>query len=315
VVTSRIEADIFEQPDAWREVLADPAIASAGQRVRTAGMVRLVGLGSSRHAAGYGAACIEALARRPAMVMAAPAAGFSAPPVGPMDVAVIVSQSGETPILCEVAARFRAAGAAVIAVTNAGASSLAAAADVALDCHAGPERVVAATKSVTATMVALRCLAEAPVDERQGRLLGALDALLAAPLPEALPGVPDAVVWGGVAAEWMAEEVALKYAEVAGRVVAAESVVEFLHGPAAARPDLVGFFDPSDPNFSLMGAFRPWRIGSDPAADLVVPTVGDETLEPLLRLVAAQRLVVAQARAAGEDPDEARGLTKVTTTS
>src|SRR5207249_9543204 len=140
--------------------------------------VRFVALGSSRHAAGYGARAMQRLASLPAFVDVAPTATEPPAPTTPDDVVIAVSQSGATPAILQAV---RGVHAPVIAIVNNAYSELSRLATVTIDCGAGPERVIAATKSTTATMAALRALV-APVSPAVAQsLVRALTDILAAP--------------------------------------------------------------------------------------------------------------------------------------
>lgn len=300
--------DVADQPEVLARAL--DANAAALERARDligcARAVRLLALGSSRHAAGYGAAAIEHLAGVPAGILPAPGWGVDLVPIDPGDVIVSVSQSGSTPALVKAVTAAKGRGAAVVAVVNAVGSPLERLADVTLRCGAGPERVIAATKSVTSAMLLLRAAA-APVHGLD-RLVAAVDLGLATDLSAALDAPPPAwVVCSGVTGEWVADEIALKFAEVGGRVVAAETLIEFLHGPIAAPGPVLALIDGDDPN----------AVELTTRADTVVlatPSIADPWLDPLVTVVVGQRIAAAWAVALGCDPDAPKGLDKVTRT-
>jgi glucosamine--fructose-6-phosphate aminotransferase (isomerizing) len=302
-----VEADIAEQPEVLRQALAAnaDAVAEAQRLLARRPLVRLLGIGSSRHAAGYGAACLDVLAGIPAAVLPAPGAAVARPPFMAGVPVVVLSQSGRTPALLDAAAAARQVGAPVVAVTNEPGSPLEQLADVTLACSAGPERVVAATKSVTAQAVVLRAVA-GPVDATA--LDEAVRAALALDFADVVHGPPPAaVVCGGFAAEWVADEIALKFAEMAGRTVGAEPLVEHLHGPVAAGGPVLAFVDPSDPNAAALPDGRG-------AVRVAPPRSGDPSIDAIATLVLGQRLALAWARHLGEDADAPRGLQKVTAT-
>lgn len=296
----KIDDDVAETPDVVARALDSNAgaLVEARRLLASASLVRVLGIGSSRHAAGYTATCLEALDGLPAVVADAPGANVPAPPWRRGHVAVVLSQSGETPALVEAV---RTAGVPIIAIVNH-LGSLAEVADVVLTCEAGDERVVAATKSVIAQLALGRAIARpfaAPID--------ALRAALAIDVTAALTGVtPDAVVAGGFAGGWLADEVALKIAEVAGRAASSEPLVEHLHGPVAARSTVLAIVDADDPNLVPF----PVRLGIDAGATVQVPGTGDPSLDVLTKLVVAQRVVIGWS----DDPDADRGLAKVTLT-
>ena len=308
---SQIEEDIDEQPGVVARAPAANAegLDEACSLIGRARAVRFLAIGSSRHAAGYGAAAVDHLAGVPSGVLAAPGWGTPPPPVAEADVIVAVSQSGATPALVEAVAHCRDRGATVIAVTNELQSPLESLAQLTLNCGAGTERVVAATKSVTSAMVLLRAAAAPLEAEAVAVLRRALDDLLGRDLSPFATGDPPAwVVAGGIAAGWVADEVALKLAEVAGLVVGAESVVEFLHGPTAAAGPVLALVDPDDPNAARLR-------DRDRTVMVTPPCTGDPWLDPIVTLVAGQRLAVAWSVALHRDPDSPRGLAKVTRTT
>jgi len=311
-IGARFALDVAEQPDALARVLAsnNGALADARELVTRALSVRLLGTGSSRHAAGLGAAALE-LAGVRADVPPAPGVVVPSPVLSTGDVLVAVSQSGDTPALVAEARRARALGCPIISVTNAG-GQLARLADVALACDAGPERVVAATKSVTTTALLLRALA-GPVDARP--LVAAVSALLAQSTDHLVAGAhPTHVVAGGVAAEWVAAEVALKLAETGGRLPSSEPLVEHLHGPVAVPGTMLALVEPDDPNTAALHGDLV-RIGSHPSYDLSLPSLTDPVLAAILRLVAGQVVALAWSRRNGVDADAPKGLSKVTMTA
>lgn len=304
--------DLADQPAALARVLGLNALALGDARALLSGArgVRLLGTGSSRHAAGVGAAALE-LAGVRADVPPAPGSAVPPPVLGPDDVLVAVSQSGETPALVTAARRAQELGCRVICVTNAG-GTLARIADVALDCAAGPERVIAASKSVTTSVLLLRALA-GEVDVPA--LVAAVDAVLAAdPTPLVAGAHPAHVVAGGLGAEWVAAEIALKLAETGGRLVTSEPLVEHLHGPVAVPATTLALVHPDDPNTgSLVGDLV--RVGPHPSYELVLTALADPASAAILALVAGQVAALAWARRTGVDADAPRGLSKVTRTA
>jgi glucosamine--fructose-6-phosphate aminotransferase (isomerizing) len=272
--------------------------------------VRLLGIGSSRHVAGLGAAALE-LAGIRADVPPAPGADVPPPVLRTGDVVLAVSQSGETPSLVTAVTRARDAGCTVVTVTN-GQGTLARLAHVALDCAAGPERVVAASKSVTTSALLLRALA-GEVDA--AALADAVEELLAAETGRLTAGAhPTHVVAGGLGAEHVAAEVALKLAETGGRLVTSEPVVEHLHGPVAVPATVLALVDPTDANAAqLVGDVV--RIGPHPSYDLAIADLADPACAAILRLVAGQVAALAWSRRGGVDADAPRGLSKVTRTA
>lgn len=160
---------------------------------------------------------------------------------------VAVSQSGSSPDVVGYVEQARALGAATLAVTNDADSPLAHVAEHVLDLTAGPERSVAATKTYTASLLAIALIGVALDDEDSWTESGAALARV----PEALraaandtQGVPKAVealapydrafcVGRGLNL-CTAHETALKLTELTGTLVAPYSPADLLHGPVAA---------------------------------------------------------------------------------
>lgn len=297
------------------EVLAQAAGALAGPS-----HIRFVGIGSSRHVAGYGAACADLLTQVPASVLAAPGAGVPLPRFNRDELIVLVSQSGATPALLDVARAAHTRGAQVWALTNGTGSALEQLADLVLAVEAGPESVVPATKSVTMMMLLLRAIC-GPVDTDALARLSALVRSLVEDSERRMSQIaatsppPDAVVAGGFAGQWVADEVAIKLAEISAHLAVSESLVDYLHGPAAVAAPALAFLAPSDPNAAAV-AGRPDCVLVGPSEDyaLTLPSCGDPTLDAIAQVVAGQCLALHWARAAGLDPDDPRGLRKVTFT-
>ncbi len=315
----RVAADIAEQPSVLARVIDQNAdlLEQAHALVAEADLVRLLAVGSSRHVAGYGGAALEILAGVPATVLPAPGAAVPMPALVAGQVVIALSQSGETPALVQAVSKARERGLPVISITNQPGSRLGALATIELTCDAGSERVVAATKSLTAAALLLRAIAQ-PLDaDLVANLCSEVEwTITKMDVSGALnQGPPESVICSGFAAEWIADEIALKFAEMAGRLVSAEPVVEFLHGPTAATASSLAFIDPDDPNLEFLLAGRGVvTVGPDDDFDVVTRPLGDPSMDAILRLVVGQRVVLEWALQLGENPDADRGLSKVTRT-
>ena len=320
---SQLGLEIAEQVGLLGSALLDSqadGLRHAAALRGAATVVRFVGIGSSRHVAGYAADCFDALTGLPTTVLPAPGAGIPLPRFRSGQLVVMLSQSGQTPALLTVAAAARDAGAMVLALTNTLGSPLDDVADVTLHAGAGLERVVPATKSVTAMMLLLRAFA-APLDPVTLSRLGTSVSQIVKDNHGRLASIaatkelPQIVVCGGAAGQWVADEVALKLAEIVGHLAVPDSLVDFLHGPAAVPACSLAFLDPTDPNAGLVSA-RDSAVTIGPAADylLPVPSTGDPWLDAITNVVIGQCLALRWAHARGVDPDDARGLSKVTHT-
>lgn len=313
-----LAADISQQSVVLSRVLDLNAeeISRARQLLDGSSFVRLVGIGSSKHAAGFGANAIELFTEVPATVTLAPGAAVPLPRLGPDHLIIVVSQSGMTPAIVDTAKLARKNGNSVIAVTNSSASPLQSIADVTLHCFAGAETVIPATKSVTAQMLLLLGMTgEIPDDEVRKLVAAVEDVIVSLDLTEGLLGAPPGrVVCSGFAAEWIADEIALKFAEMAGLSLTSEPLVEYFHGPAGAITPTVAFLDPEDPNAQDLTGDQVITVGASSKFDVVTPKTIYPALDAIVRLVAGQRLAFEWAKVLGQDPDANRGLQKVTPT-
>ncbi len=123
-------------------------------RHRMRGII-ITACGTSWHAGLVAEQFLEKMLRIPVRTRYASefANGFT--PVGPDDLVIVISQSGETKDTIKAAERAKASGATVWNVCNVVGSSLVRVADSGVYLHAGPEIGVASTKAFTCQVVAL----------------------------------------------------------------------------------------------------------------------------------------------------------------
>jgi glucosamine--fructose-6-phosphate aminotransferase (isomerizing) len=251
-------------------------------------------------------------------------------------VAITISQSGRSPDIVAMQRAAKDAGATTIALVNDVGSPIADEADALLPLHAGPERSVAATKSMIASLVAGAALAAAWAEDAD--LAAALDRLPAilegscdAPPENFVATVAEArslYVIGRGATFAVAAEAALKLKETSAIHAEAFSSAEVLHGPAgviengfpvlcfapadAARD---GFFETVD-RLASFGA-APLIIDAAPHPrwkTLVASDGGHALTTPIAALHAFYPLAEATALRRGRDPDQPPHLMKVTRT-
>ncbi len=117
-----------------------------------------IACGTSYHASLVGEFIIEALSRIPVEVDLASEWRYRDPIVGPGDLVVAVSQSGETADTMAAVREAKAKGAQVLAISNVLESSIPRLADMAFYTHAGPEIGVASTKAFTTQLIAMALL-------------------------------------------------------------------------------------------------------------------------------------------------------------
>ena len=119
----------------------------------------IVACGTSYHAGLIGRYAIEEWARIPVEVEIASEYRYRNPVVGPGDLVIGISQSGETADTLAAMRTGREAGATVLAITNIMGSQMTRQADAVLYTRAGLEIGVAATKTFTAQVAAMYLLA------------------------------------------------------------------------------------------------------------------------------------------------------------
>ncbi len=148
--------EIHEQPDAIRNTISPrvknglPDLGECGltaDKINSYKHIFIVGCGSAMHAGMVGKYLIEALARTPVIVDIASEFRYRDPLVAEGDLAVIVSQSGETADTLEALKLSKAKGADTLAVVNVVGSSIAREADMVIYTNAGPEISVCSTKA------------------------------------------------------------------------------------------------------------------------------------------------------------------------
>jgi glutamine---fructose-6-phosphate transaminase (isomerizing) len=191
--------EIFEQPRAVEDTLRsrvnlaegdviESELGLDGEAARAIERVLLVACGTSYHAALVGRYYIEQLARVPAHAELASEVRYREPVLGPKDLVIAVSQSGETADTLAAVRSARDAGARILAVANVLDSAIPRAAHGSLYTHAGPEIGVASTKCFTTQLVALLLLAV-----HLGRRRGTLDAERARGVLQSLVELPNAM--------------------------------------------------------------------------------------------------------------------------
>ncbi|MBA8885432.1 SIS domain-containing protein [Dokdonella fugitiva] len=243
-----------------------------------------------------------------------------------------ISQSGKSPDLVAQASAAREAGARVVAMVNVVESPLAAAADVVVPLHAGPELSVAATKSYLCSLSALlHLVAEWTGDTRLRDALAQVpDALEAgwhndwSALVDGLAEARNLFVVGRGFGLSAAQEVALKFKETCGLHAEAFSAAEVQHGPMTLveRGFPVLFFAQHDDSYegtmAVAGRFRErdarvWVAAPD-GGELPFAATGDPACAPLLAVHRCYGAINALALRRGRDPDAPPHLRKVTET-
>lgn len=340
-MSSILYTEIFEQPDAIARVLIE-SVSEVQALVETAKRadVRYIALaarGTSDNAAIYAKYLLQILCGVPVLLTAPSVHTLYGATVNYRDALVIgVSQSGAGEDICEVVMAARKAGAVTAAITNTAGSLLARTAEHVLLCRAGKEVAVAATKTYTTTLTIFALLAaawsenKAFADALHGVPEVAQSALSVAepavsPVAQTLFHAEKMLTVARGANLSTAIEASLKIAETSGTTTQAFSSADLLHGPiasvAARTPCLL--FVPEGKSVAGMDELAAKLAGRDarvltfsPEAGADVPLVssGHELLSPLVDILPAQLLAYYLTVARGLDPDNPRGLSKVTVT-
>jgi len=250
-----------------------------------------------------------------------------------------ISQSGESPDIVSVLEEGREQGRPTVAITNEPDSPLADTADVVIDLHAGEERAVAATKTYTAQLTVVALISEAMSGET-GSLEG-LASLVehalgqegrAAEAAAAQAGIEYCAVLGRGFNQATAFEWALKLQELTQAVAQPFSTADFLHGPIAvlepgypvlaiaargpAIDDVIEVLQRcKQAGASLVVIGNDTRLADLAPGALELEPEVDEWLSPIPAVVLGQLFAYHLTLAKGLDPEQPRGLHKVTRTT
>lgn len=307
-----MESEIRSQPELLRsaapQYLTALKDALKGEKFE---MVLLAARGSSDNAALYARYLIEIHLGIP-VSLAAPSVltRYGSEIKYPKCLAIGVSQSGAAPDVAEVLARLRAQGHRTLAITNTAGSRLTKEADISLLLNTGAEQAVAATKTYTASLLAMYQLvralgADLPdptlpngawLDETYDAAQNTLGPILRSSTLFAL-----ARGYGFCSAQ----ETALKLMECALLSCKSYSTADFQHGPKA----LAG-------HGSMAMVFGEAPQGLEEQGCLVVqaPIFDGGASTPISEIIYGQWVALMAARARGLNPDDPRFLSKVTLT-
>ncbi len=258
-----------------------------------------------------------------------------------------ISQSGRSEDIVEVVSEARRQGALTLALTNDPNSPLAEAAGEVMSFNIGPEKSVAATKTYTAELALIGLLAAEIADDNGLRLgLDRLSSSINKALQleerikllanqELYKNAPHCLTLGRGYNYPTALELALKLKETSYIFAAPYSSADFLHGPFALVEQslpaiMVGANGPAIPGLLELGEKLKARgteiiaIGDDEGLLRLATTKESafpldltglpEALSPVVCVVPGQLFAMHLALARGYNPDQPRGLNKVTST-
>jgi glutamine---fructose-6-phosphate transaminase (isomerizing) len=350
--------EIHEQADAVAETIADRTVRPDGvdlpelndELLRGAKRIVIVACGTSYHAGLIGRYALESWARVPVEMDIASEYRYRNPVVGPGDLVIGITQSGETLDTLAAMRLARSRGATVLAVTNIMGSQATRDADGVVYTRAGLEVSVAATKTFVAQVAVMYLLAL-----RIAELRGTLDAETRSGLIKALKRIPhdigELLEHVSDAVERVAErhykkdfflylgrhtglavclEGALKLKEISYIATDAYAAGEMKHGPIALldedTPVVVvatdsPVFDKVVSNMQevrvrgahvIAVATQGADLGEHAEEVLEVPST-DWMLQPLLAVIPLQLLAYRIARLRGLNVDQPRNLAKTVT--
>ena len=343
---SHMLEEIRRQPDviaglAEHENEAAETLAAEIER-RGIDLVIMAARGTSDHAAIYGKYLLEIKNAIP-VALADPSVVtlYSAKLKLQRALVVGISQSGEATDVAEYLTLAKECGALTAAITNEPGSLLTRIADHTILCRAGKELGVAATKTYTSTLAAFYLLSAALAhdDTCTHKLSSCADAMRKAlslephlqSKAERFRFVESGVIMARGFNYATALETALKLKETSYISMLGYSAADFLHGPIATVHEGYPCFLIAPPGKAYQSMLDLAERLRDIGAELVItsseeeilslatipismPVDLDEELTPLTYIIPGQLLACHLALARGRDPDQPRGLSKVTLT-
>jgi glucosamine--fructose-6-phosphate aminotransferase (isomerizing) len=345
MATSILENEILEQPSVVRRLLEmeTAGVQESAYHLRDQfDAILIAARGTSDNAARYAQYLFGAHNQLP-VALATPSLFtlYNRPPVLKRMLVIGISQSGQSPDIVAVISEARHQGQPTLAITNDPHSPLAQAAAAIIPLCAGPEKAVAATKTYTASLAALALFSAALADD-QIRLaaLQRLPDLMQSTL-DSLPAeltrveryryIDRCAVIGRGYNYATAFEIALKVKELTGVVAEPYSSADFRHGPiaivkdgfpvlvVACQGDVAGdisalIADLKQRDSELLLVSDQPELLSQANLPLAVPGGVPEWLTPLLTVLPGQYLGLTLCQTRGMNPDQPRGITKVTET-
>jgi len=341
-----LHREILEQPEVLLRQLTEQratveAVADA-VRKRKPAYILIAARGTSDNAARYGQYLFGAV-NKLQVALATPSlfTRYELPPVIGNALVVGISQSGESPDIVRVVQEARKQGALTVGITNTPGSPLASTAEHVIPMNAGQEVSVAATKTYTASLMALAMFSAALAeDEARFKELAAVpgyvahvtdaaDSLVAA--AQRYRTMQACVVVSRGHNYATAFEIALKLKELTYVLAEPYSSADFQHGPVALVErgfPVIAVVPDGAVTGEVLHLLHQLR---EREAELVVFSAVDEALalghtcfgltkdvpewvSPLSMVVPGQLMALGLALAKGLDPDHPRELAKVTRT-
>jgi glutamine---fructose-6-phosphate transaminase (isomerizing) len=343
---STLRREILQQPEVLQRLLererANVEQIAAVVRERQPTYIMVAARGTSDNAARYGQYLFGAANHLP-VALATPSlhTRYEQPPTIGNALVIGISQSGQTPDILRVVEDARTQGALTLSITNTAGSPLADAADHVILMNAGEEVSVGATKTYTASLMALAMLSAALSEDatRFDELAQVADYVAE------VTGAADAIVRSAERYRYMdacvvlsrgynyatAFEIALKLKELTYILAEPYSSADFQHGPVAIVErgfPVIAVVPEGAVAGEVLDLLRQLH---ERKAELLIASALDEALElahspialprgmpewisPMVLVVPGQLLAYGLALAKGLDPDHPRELSKVTIT-
>lgn len=353
--------EIFEQPECLencmrgrinvdRNHVALSAVIDYRKELLSAKRILIVACGTSWHAGLIGKQLIESFCRVPVDVEYASEFRYRNPVVGPGDVVIAISQSGETADTLAAVELARARGAFIYGVCNAVGASIPRATHTGSYIHVGPEIGVASTKAFTGQVTVLTlfalALAEAKGTMSHEEYVRTIEALAEIPdkirevlkLNDSLADLARTFTYArnflylGRGYNYpVALEGALKLKEISYIHAEGYSAAEMKHGPIAlidsAMPVVVvathdAMYEKVRSNVQEIKARQGRIIAVVTKGEQDIKNMADatielpetlESLEPLVATVPLQLLAYHIAVCKGKNVDQPRNLAKSVT--
>jgi glucosamine--fructose-6-phosphate aminotransferase (isomerizing) len=350
-------AEIHSQPTALQRTLAryfdlvTGTVTPVSVDVKSINVVYVIGCGTSEFAGQASQLWFARYSKMTVIVMDASEFRYSERPLRCGDLAVFISQSGETADTLAALRLAKAAGLQIVSILNVPTSTIARESEVVLEMLVGPEIGVASTKAYTAAFMILTWLAlslakakgelSPEVEQMAVKELSAVPRLMSAVLeqePEImvfareLSKFKNAFYLGRGPSHALALEGALKLKEISYCHAEGQASGQVKHGSIALIDPLMAsvFIAPSDkwfektasnlsevdarggPIFLLTDALGAHEITAQTFGTLILPATTDLT-SVFVYAVALQLIAYHAAMCLGEDVDHPRHLAKSVT--
>ena len=353
--------EIFEQPDCINDCMrgrvniestnvALSAVIDHKEKLLNARRFIILACGTSWHAGLIGKQLLESFCRIPVEVEYASEFRYRNPVIGPEDVVIAISQSGETADTLAAVQLAKDCGAFIYGICNVVGSSIARATHTGSYIHVGPEIGVASTKAFTGQVTVLTMLALALAKEKgtidQQEFLGIVQELNLIPakmkqvlsknqaiaeLSRIFTYAHNFLYLGRGYNYPVALEGALKLKEISYIHAEGYPAAEMKHGPIALidteMPAVViatknAMYEKIISNIQEIKARKGKVIALVSEGDKEIAAIADdcieipktiECLEPLITTIPLQLLAYHIAVCKGKDVDQPRNLAKSVT--